>query len=548
MSGNALPAGRMPALIECYQADRGCLERLLSAPHSPWRRERLRALLAGWRERVEALPFAEFCRSDRADWILFRNLLDAEERRLAREERQWAETAPLLPFAGRLWALEEARRKLEDLEARAAAGELDRALKELSSARAGLAGAEGRPRPAVACRAAEAAGRLREMLAGWYRFHHGYDPAFTWWTEKPYAALDTALGDYAGFLRRDVAGAESLDAIVGDPVGRDALIEELAHAMIPYTPEELLAIGRREQQWCLAELLRAGREMGCGDDWRAAVEQVKEECVPPGRQPALVRDLAREAVAYVEEHDLVTVPLLARECWRMEMMSPEHQQVNPFFLGGEAIIVSYPTHEMEHERKLMSMRGNNPAFSRATVHHELIPGHHLQGFCQERYRPYRRLFYTPFWVEGWTLHWEMLLWERGFPRTPEERVGMLFWRLHRCARVVFSLGFHLGEMSAGECVEMLVNDVGHERDNALGEVRRSFGGAYDPLYQLAYLIGGLQVHALHGELTASGRMSDRQFHDAFLQENSMPIALLRALLAGEPLERQFRGEWRFYDA
>jgi hypothetical protein len=28
---------------------------------------------------------------------------------------------------------------------------------------------------------------------------------------------------------------------------------------------------------------------------------------------------------------------------------------------------------MEHDFKLMSMRGNNPHFNRATVHHELIP-------------------------------------------------------------------------------------------------------------------------------------------------------------------------------
>lgn len=30
----------------------------------------------------------------------------------------------------------------------------------------------------------------------------------------------------------------------------------------------------------------------------------------------------------------------------MEMMSPERQRVTPFFLGGEVILVSYPTHEL----------------------------------------------------------------------------------------------------------------------------------------------------------------------------------------------------------
>ena len=60
------------------------------------------------------------------------------------------------------------------------------------------------------------------------------------------------------------------------------------------------------------------------------------------------------------------------------MMSPERQLVAPFFLGGETILVSYPTDGMTHEQKLMSLRGNNKHFARATVHHELIPGHHLQ--------------------------------------------------------------------------------------------------------------------------------------------------------------------------
>ncbi len=123
---------------------------------------------------------------------------------------------------------------------------------------------------------------------------------------------------------------------------------------------------------------------------------------------------------------------------------------------------------------------------------------------------------------------------------------MIFWRQHRAARVIFSLRFHLGEMSATECIEMLVKDVGHERDNAIAEVRRSFEGDYGPLYQCAYQIGGMQVHSLYRELSASG-LTDRQFHDSFLTENNMPIALLRALLTDAPIERDFAADWHFLD-
>jgi uncharacterized protein (DUF885 family) len=230
----------------------------------------------------------------------------------------------------------------------------------------------------------------------------------------------------------------------------------------------------------------------------------------------------------------------------MEMMSPERQLVNPFFLVGEVITFSYPTNAMSHEQKMMSMRGNNIHFSRATVFHELIPGHHLQGFMTARYRPYRSLFGTSFWGEGWPLYWEILFYDMNFPKTPENRIGMLFWRMHRCARIIFSLSFHLGKMTPQECIDFLVKRVGHEPENATGEVRRSFAGNYGPLYQAAYMVGGLQLWALHKELVDSGKMTARAFHDAIMRENSMPIEMLRALLTRQKLARDFSANWKFY--
>ena len=69
------------------------------------------------------------------------------------------------------------------------------------------------------------------------------------------------------------------------------------------------------------------------------------------------------------------------------------------------------------------MSSNATHLSHATVQHELIPGHHLQLFMLERYAPHRQLFQTPFLVEGWALHWEMLLWDSGFHEDPKDKVG-----------------------------------------------------------------------------------------------------------------------------
>jgi hypothetical protein len=285
--------------------------------------------------------------------------------------------------------------------------------------------------------------------------------------------------------------------------------------------------------------------MGLGEDWRAAQEAVRGMHVPPGEQAALIVELADEATEWLVSRDLLVVPELAEASWRLSMMSPERQRFTPYFTGGEVVSISYPTAGMDHADKLQSMRGNNRHFSRATVHHELIPGHHLQGFYSDRWATHRGMFRTPFLTEGWALYWELRLWDLGFPDGPEDELGMLFWRAHRAARILFSLNFHLGDWTPEECVDFLVEHVGHDRRNATAEVRRSIQGGYGPLYQAAYLLGGMQLHALHRELVEDGPWSELEFHEAVLRENSIPPDLIRADLSGRELARDLPVDWRF---
>ena len=201
---------------------------------------------------------------------------------------------------------------------------------------------------------------------------------------------------------------------------------------------------------------------------------------------------------------------------------------------------------MTIQERLESLRGNNLYVARATVFHELIPGHHMQGYMTQRYRTYRSLFSTPFWTEGMAFYWEMLLWDLGFTHTPEQRIGALVWRMHRCARIIFSLSFHLRKMTALECVQFLIDRVGFERANAEGEVRRSFNGSYPPIYQCAYMLGALQFYGLHKELVGSGKMTNRAFHDAMYREGNMPVEIVRLALNGQTVARGYRTSWKFY--
>jgi uncharacterized protein (DUF885 family) len=551
-------------LISRYHEDRITLSHVYDTAMSPEAERRFSAFYNEWLQLLQNFNFDTLDEESRIDYLLFGGHLRYQLRRLQERQTQEAEMTPLLPFAKTVVALDEARLRKEIPNGQKAAAAMADLIKDIAKAREGAEAGlvpEGtattggapprqpiRVKKTVASRAANTIERLRGTVKRWFEYYGGYDPVFTWWVTEPYKDADKAMESYANFLKEKLVGIKADDkkTIIGDPVGREALMAELNAQVIPYTPEELIALAKNELAWCTREMWRASRDMGYGDDWHKALEHVKDMYVAPGEQPEAIRKLAVEGIDYMEAHDLVTVPPLAKETWRMEMMTPERQLVNPFFTGGEVISVSYPTDTMTFEQRMMSMRGNNIPFSRSTVFHELIPGHYLQQFMSERYRAYRQVFDTPFWSEGNAFYWEMLLWDMGFPRTPEERAGMLFWRMHRCARIIFSISFHLGLWTPQQCVDFLVSNVGHEVDNATAEVRRSFNGSVPPLYQCAYMLGALQFRALHKELVESGKMTNRAFHDAILHEGQMPIEILRAALTKQKLTKDFQTSWKFY--
>ena len=567
------------------------LNRVYALPGSAQRQAKLEKFYADQLQLLEKVNFDVLSQPGKVDYLLLRDRLLREQKQLANEARQDAEIAALIPFQQTIIGFEEARRRMETVEPQKCAVALAKMTAEIAARTAFHFVLQSGLRP-CSNRAAMRLSQLRTSLRAWFNFYDLYDPKFAWWVDGEYKKADEALDAHAQLLhtasgvpgpldtgagcrtgaaagrtrRRDApatraarvaaAGARARDAgaplgsneeLSGvGPAGNDVLLDALQAAMIPYTPDELIALANREFAWCDKEMLRASNEMGFGNDWKKALDAVKNKYVEPGQMIYLVRDLAREAIEFVEKHELVTLPPLLKEDYWEEALTPQQQLVSPFFLGGATIQVSSPASSMTLQERLESMRGNNIYFARATVFHELIPGHHMQGYMTQRYRTYRSLFSTPFWTEGMAFYWEMLLWDLGFTHTPEQRIGALVWRMHRCARIIFSLSFHLRKMTALECVQFLVDRVGFEHANAEGEVRRSFNGSYPPIYQCAYMLGALQFYALHKELVGSGKMTNRAFHDAMYREGNMPVEMVRLALNGQKVSRDYRTSWKFY--
>ncbi len=543
-------------VVTRYMQDRAALDRRFPVSGSPARIARMRTFADGWRKRLPEIDFDALNDEGRIDYIALRNRIDYDLASLKLTEERAAEVAPLLPFYDDARLLIEQRFDRKRADPQATARTLDRITRQAVDLTKLLAAHKpGTPLKIGAkelnnvapLRAADLLQSLRDGLKDWNTFYDGYDPAYTWWVRKAYAELDPALQAYADALRPPrVKGAPSAP-IYGDPVLAKGLAADLTVEMIPYTPAELIVIGEREFAWNEARLKEVAARMGYGEDWKAALEYTKSRAPAPGEAPWAIFDIANYEENYIANRHDITLAPLAREIWRLAMQTPERQLVNPFFNGGEVTRLSYPTDSMTLDERAMSMRGNSPHLNFPTVQHELVPGHHYQQFMNDRFNVHRQyLNDTPFWTEGWALYWELQLWDAAdFPRNDPDRIGMLFWRQHRAARIVFSMNYQLGRWTPQQCVDFLVERVGHERANAEAEVRRTTQAP--PLYQAAYLLGGLQLRSLHKDLVGGGRMSGTEFHDAILIGGPMPIELVRARLTRQKLTRDFQSGWRFYD-
>ncbi|MCU0316714.1 MAG: DUF885 domain-containing protein [Fimbriimonadaceae bacterium] len=489
-----------------------------------------------WETRCANTPTASL--EDRLDQRLFSRVIQARRRDLANLVSEEPERIDWIPGYLPLTYLVSMDRRLPKGSPRDWANHLQAALDSF----------ESHPEPTDKSWLALAANTLKSLLdefESWVKFHDGSDPEF-------HFHCATVAGQVQVELQKKLEKFKSLESQGLDPltlippVGEQRLIQDLKREEISTPLTRLLETALREKTWCEGMIDQACAALGFGTR-HEALEATKERTAQIGHQARVSCKMAREAIQWLKDRDLITIPPLAEETWTVTMLDEEQQKVSPFYLGGPTLYVSSPTWRMTPREAEMSRRSNNLAFSRAVVQHELIPGHAMQAFMNQRHKTHRRVFETPFWTEGWTLHWEMLLFEQGFYRDATDVIGMMFWRLHRAVRVLFSLRYHLGEISAQDCVEMLVTEVGHELSTAEAEVRRSFNGEWPPLYQAAYLLGGIQMHNLSEEWVLAGR-SLKDFHDFVMHQNQMPVECLAVLARGDeaiqiPLLEREPGYW-----
>jgi uncharacterized protein (DUF885 family) len=163
-----------------------------------------------------------------------------------------------------------------------------------------------------------------------------------------------------------------------------------------------------------------------------------------------------------------------------------------------------------------------------TAVHEAYPGHHWQlTWSTATPRPVRKVVTTSFFVEGWALYAERMMYREGYFTDQRDALCHLAARLFRAARIVVDTALHSGDMTFEEAVAFLIDKVMLTEAVARAEVRRYCAW---PTQAASYLTGSLEIEALRDRWLALPGCDLRGFHDAVGANPGLPLALVAKLL------------------
>jgi hypothetical protein len=306
-------------------------------------------------------------------------------------------------------------------------------------------------------------------------------------------------------------------------------------ALLPYTPQELLAMARQDFERVLAmEAFERQRDLGAPELKLPATSE--EEVARMAQADASIR-------RYLVEHAILSVPADIPH-WTLRPMPDYLTALSGF---GEADDFTGPSRlHQDGVRWFYPPSPNLPYFwdayakdPRTTGGHEGVPGHYFQLSVSWRNPDWiRRQYYDSSANEGIGFYCEEMMLQAGLyddsPRTRE--IIYSFSRL-RALRVEVDVKLALGEFTIAQAADYLARTVPMDRTTAESEAA-SFATA--PGLAIAYEIGKLQIQGMLAErrLQQSEKFSLREFHDYVWSNGNVPLSLQRWELLG--LDDQIR--------
>ena len=305
-------------------------------------------------------------------------------------------------------------------------------------------------------------------------------------------------------------------------LGRDAYIWFLRNvALMPFTPEELLAIGR--QEWNRAVAFEAYEKNRNKDVSRLKVATDVNTWIKDAAEKEL------QIRKFLEERGILTVPKWVQHYTLRP--TPEYLRALEFtehddFTSASRLNENCIRYVPELSEKLGYFWRATAMDPRPLTVHEGVPGHYFQlCLSWKNEDPIRRHYYDSGANEGIGFYTEEMMLQAGlFDDSPHTREIIYNFMRLRALRVEVDVKLALGEFTLDQAAKYLQEKVPMDEQTARQEAiafSTSPGGA------MTYQIGKLQIlkFLADARMQQGDKFNLRAFHDFVWKNGNVPIAL-----------------------
>jgi uncharacterized protein (DUF885 family) len=336
------------------------------------------------------------------------------------------------------------------------------------------------------------------------------------------SATDRAADALDGFCRHLQQRLPALPAQTA--LGRDAYVFFLKNvALNPYSPEELLAMGRQEWNRAVAfETYEKNRNTDVPP--LKSVDKIDDWIADTAQRESSIRK-------FLVERGILSVPDWLQHYTFRPM--PEWLAALPFT---EADDFTSPSRLQENcIRYVAPPSADAGYFMRATAQdprpltvHEGIPGHYFQLCLSWKHEdPIRRHYYDSGANEGIGFYAEEMMLQAGlFDDSPHTREIIYNFMRLRALRVEVDVKLALGDFTLEQAAKYLEEKVPMDAGTAHQEAVAFSTG---PGQAITYQIGKLQILKFLAEarLQQGEKFNPRTFHDFLWKNGNVPISLQR---------------------
>jgi uncharacterized protein (DUF885 family) len=344
--------------------------------------------------------------------------------------------------------------------------------------------------------------------------------------QKDLAATQTALVNY-----RDWVKSKNSNLPEQTTVGREGYLYFLRNvALLPYSPEEMLRIGRQEWQRSVAfESLQLAADTGLPT--LPLFPDLKAQEADSAKQELAIR-------AYLVSHNIMSVPPEIRHYRSIAIPA----YVAPLsFLGVTDDLTGPSRLDQDAVSYKQSPSPQLGFFALASAHdprplilHEGVPGHYFQlAWSWHHPDPIRRHYYDSQSNEGLGFYAEEMMLQAGlFDSSPRSKEIIYSFMRLRALRVEVDVRLALGEFTLEQAANYLASTVPMDSGTARSEAAMF---ASTPGQAITYQVGKQDIIRLMSDVRRKqgDAFSLQHFHDFIWLNGNVPFSLQRWELLGD---------------